>query len=170
VECAASRLQLLNPRVQISTHTEEGLLEDEAFLNGFDLVVMVDQDAKSIVSPHSLTLCQNGASLFLQKGTRRSTKPNSYFSSPVFFFLVSFFPLSPLFSSKISTAQTKLPHSQTQQEVLRIRFNRNSRLRFLRPPLPLLHHVRLSLSLSPSLPPVFLLLLTDLRDKSSGVL
>lgn len=50
MECAASRLQLLNPRVQISTHTDSKLLEDEAFLNNFDLVVLVDQDANTIVS------------------------------------------------------------------------------------------------------------------------
>ncbi|GAA5828797.1 hypothetical protein JCM5353_006327 [Sporobolomyces roseus] len=55
VECAASRLQLLNPRVQISTHTDRQLLEDESFLNNFDLVVLVDQDANTILKLNTLT-------------------------------------------------------------------------------------------------------------------
>ncbi|GAA5968714.1 hypothetical protein JCM3765_003421 [Sporobolomyces pararoseus] len=52
VEVVAPRLQLLNPRVQITTHTlsEEELLKDENFLNGFDLIVVTDTDAKTIVS------------------------------------------------------------------------------------------------------------------------
>ncbi|GAA5875169.1 hypothetical protein JCM16303_005032 [Sporobolomyces ruberrimus] len=56
VEVVAPRLQLLNPRVQISTHTnEEELLKDETFLSSFDLIVMTDKDAKTILDLNTLT-------------------------------------------------------------------------------------------------------------------
>ncbi|GAA5995107.1 hypothetical protein JCM5350_003272 [Sporobolomyces pararoseus] len=57
VEVVAPRLQLLNPRVQITTHTlsQEELLKDENFLNGFDLIVLTDTDAKTIMRMNELT-------------------------------------------------------------------------------------------------------------------
>ncbi|GAA6009755.1 hypothetical protein JCM11491_001087 [Sporobolomyces phaffii] len=55
VEVVAPRLQLLNPRVQITTHTDENLLNDQAFLNGFGLIVVTDRDAKTIMELNSKT-------------------------------------------------------------------------------------------------------------------
>ncbi|GAA6059903.1 hypothetical protein JCM10212_005286 [Sporobolomyces blumeae] len=55
VECSAPRLQLLNPRVEISTHTDKDLLLNEEFLATFDLVVLMDVDAGWILKMNELT-------------------------------------------------------------------------------------------------------------------
>ncbi|GAA5930472.1 uncharacterized protein JCM15063_004814 [Sporobolomyces koalae] len=55
VEVVAPRLQLLNPRVQISTQTDSELLQDEAFLKTFDLVVLTDVEAQTISRVNNLT-------------------------------------------------------------------------------------------------------------------
>lgn len=50
VVAAASRVQALNPRVNVETKTDAGLLKDEAFLGSFDLIVLTDVDAATLVS------------------------------------------------------------------------------------------------------------------------
>ncbi|GAA5845811.1 hypothetical protein JCM3766R1_000323 [Sporobolomyces carnicolor] len=55
VEVVAPRLQLLNPRVEITTHTrQDELLADEIFLDGFDLIVVTDRDAKTVSRVNAL--------------------------------------------------------------------------------------------------------------------
>lgn len=53
VEAAAPRVQALNPRVQIDTSTDPEQLKDEAFLSAFDLIVLTDVDALTLVSAHA---------------------------------------------------------------------------------------------------------------------
>lgn len=50
VEAAAPRVQALNPRVDVLTCTEREKLEDEQFLSTFDLIVVTECDAPSLVS------------------------------------------------------------------------------------------------------------------------
>jgi len=47
-------VQALNPRVNLSTETDAALLFSEDFLAGFDLVVLTDVDAPTVVRPFSL--------------------------------------------------------------------------------------------------------------------
>jgi ubiquitin-like 1-activating enzyme E1 A len=50
VEAGAPRVQALNPRVNLTTRTDAALLADETFLATFDLVVLTDVDAPTLVS------------------------------------------------------------------------------------------------------------------------
>lgn len=49
VEAAALRIQALNPRVNVIARTEARLLEDEEFLKTFDLIVLTEADAPTLV-------------------------------------------------------------------------------------------------------------------------
>ncbi|KAK4701636.1 ubiquitin-like 1-activating enzyme E1 A, partial [Phenoliferia sp. Uapishka_3] len=55
VEAAAPRIQALNPRVNVKTETDAGKMEDEAFVAGFDLVVVTDVDAPTLLKVNALT-------------------------------------------------------------------------------------------------------------------
>ncbi|TNY17219.1 hypothetical protein DMC30DRAFT_357440 [Rhodotorula diobovata] len=55
VEASAPRVQALNPRVNLSTETDAALLFSEDFLAGFDLVVLTDVDAPTVLRVNDLT-------------------------------------------------------------------------------------------------------------------
>ncbi|GAA5959120.1 hypothetical protein JCM21900_002564 [Sporobolomyces salmonicolor] len=55
VQVSAPRLQLLNPRVQLTTDTDPSLLYSESFLAPFDLVVLTDVDAPTLTKVNALT-------------------------------------------------------------------------------------------------------------------
>ncbi|BGP24150.1 SUMO-activating enzyme subunit 1 [Rhodotorula toruloides] len=55
VEVSAPRVQALNPRVTVSTETDPSLLFQEAFLDQFDLVVVTDVDAPTVLKVNDLT-------------------------------------------------------------------------------------------------------------------
>ncbi|GAA5838218.1 hypothetical protein JCM9279_004160 [Rhodotorula babjevae] len=55
VEASAPRVQALNPRVNLSTETDAALLYSEDFLEGFDLVVVTDIDASTLLRVNDLT-------------------------------------------------------------------------------------------------------------------
>lgn len=50
MEAAAPRIQALNPRVNLKTCTDISLLENEDFLGSFDLIVVTEVDAPTLVS------------------------------------------------------------------------------------------------------------------------
>lgn len=54
MEAAASRIQALNPRVNLKTSTDISLLENEEFLGAFDLIVVTEVDAPTLVSLSTL--------------------------------------------------------------------------------------------------------------------
>lgn len=51
VEAAAPRLQALNPRVRVETKTDMTLLRDDDFIKTFDLIVLTDVSASTLVGP-----------------------------------------------------------------------------------------------------------------------
>ncbi|KAL7337037.1 hypothetical protein BJY59DRAFT_751387 [Rhodotorula toruloides] len=55
VEVSAPRVQALNPRVTVSTETDPSLLFQEPFLDQFDLVVVTDVDAPTVLKVNDLT-------------------------------------------------------------------------------------------------------------------
>ncbi|GAA5915836.1 hypothetical protein JCM6882_006815 [Rhodosporidiobolus microsporus] len=55
VEASAPRVQALNPRVALSTETDGGKLYSEDYLDAFDLVVLTDVDAPTILKVNDLT-------------------------------------------------------------------------------------------------------------------
>jgi ubiquitin-like 1-activating enzyme E1 A len=55
VEAASPRIQALNPRVKVTTETDASKLSDEAFLSQFDLVVLTETDAPSLLTVNELT-------------------------------------------------------------------------------------------------------------------
>ncbi|CEQ42543.1 SPOSA6832_04364 [Sporobolomyces salmonicolor] len=68
VQVSAPRLQLLNPRVQLTTHTDPSLLYSESFLAPFDLVVLTDVDAPTLSKVNALTR-KLGKKLFAASST-----------------------------------------------------------------------------------------------------
>ncbi|BGP53900.1 E1 ubiquitin-activating protein aos1 [Rhodotorula sphaerocarpa] len=55
VEASAPRIQALNPRVNLTTETNANLLFDETYLQQFDLVVMTDVDAPTVLAVNDVT-------------------------------------------------------------------------------------------------------------------
>ncbi|GAA6003168.1 hypothetical protein JCM10207_001782 [Rhodosporidiobolus poonsookiae] len=55
VEASAPRVQALNPRVNLSTETDASKLFSEEFLSAFDLVVVTDVDAPTVLKLNNLT-------------------------------------------------------------------------------------------------------------------
>ncbi|KAM0751876.1 hypothetical protein T439DRAFT_325070 [Meredithblackwellia eburnea MCA 4105] len=55
VQAAAPRIQALNPRVSIKTETDSALTSDDDFLSQFDLVVVTEIDAPSLIELNKRT-------------------------------------------------------------------------------------------------------------------
>lgn len=49
VEAAAPRIQALNPRVNLETRTDLTSLQNQDFISSFDLIVLTDVSAKTLV-------------------------------------------------------------------------------------------------------------------------
>ncbi|GAA6038835.1 hypothetical protein JCM8097_002919 [Rhodosporidiobolus ruineniae] len=55
IEASAPRVQALNPRVKLETESDASKLFSEEFLNSFDLVVVTDVDAPTVLVVNDLT-------------------------------------------------------------------------------------------------------------------
>ena len=56
VDAAVDRVRALNPRVKVETCSDLNKLESEEFLKQFDLIVITEVDAATLVSSTDLTL------------------------------------------------------------------------------------------------------------------